>query len=315
LDVKNEGWRKQTEVCVRIGRSTNQEFVDRSNLRDAVGESRRRISIRKYVSLVRRRSFAAVPETELASTEDVIAYKSEMVIDALEFAEAGDRERARSRLMEVYQMPGEDEARLEARRHLLELQEIDEPILVFTKMRFALEGRYWCKEFDREELLAEFKEHYNDALAYADEYVVGATCVGAETSVPFQVLEVLQRGSAEHGDIGYVARIDDTGLSDRDAMAIGENGQFEIVESGKGKQPSEDACAEREHAFEVGDRQQSLAYSNCSECSLSYEVINQWLGHDVPEICEECESVSYEIKGVLTDGSPPSVRLLCPTCR
>ncbi len=219
--------------------------------------------------------------------------------------------------MEVYQMPEEDEARLEARRHLLELKAIDEPAIAFMKMRFALEGRHWSMEYGRDELTGEFEDHYSDALEYVNEHFIGATYVDREMrmSLPFQILEVRQRGNAANGDISYIAHVDDTELSDRNAMGIGKDSQFDLVETGKGKHPREDACAEHKHEFERAEDQQRLAYSNCSNCGLSYEVIRQWLGHDVPEICEECQSVSYDIIGVREDTTPPTERLLCSDCR
>lgn len=324
LDAEKEGWRDQETVRVRIEQSDRDApsepsetdaFFERSALRDAVGETRRRISMRKHVSIARRGTFDAPPEIELASTSDVVEYKYGVVIDALEFAEAGDRERARERLMEVYQMPEEDEARLEARHQLLQLKEINAPAIAFTTMRFALEGHHWSTEYGRDELTGEFEDHYTDALEYVNEHVVGATYVDSEMGIPFQILEVRQRGNAANGDISYIARVDDTGLSDRHVMGIGEESQFELVETGEGTHPREDACAEREHKFEREEDQQSLAYSNCSKCGLSYEVISQWLEHDVPEICEGCQSVSYDVASVLENTTPPTERLLCSDCR
>jgi hypothetical protein len=104
-------------------------------------------------------------------------------------------------------------------------------------------------------------------------------------------------------------------LAQEDARAIASNETYERVESGDSRSPLEEACEERAHEFPIEDLRETPLLAICSRCDLSRDTIEQLLGQEVPSVCDDCESVSYETE--LVDGpvdESADVDVLCADC-
>lgn len=85
-------------------------------------------------------------------------------------------------------------------------------------------------------------------------------------------------------------------LDDESTQAIAYIESYELVRSGEGIEPEDDACGEREHAFETDDVREVPNLACCEHCGLSRETIQSWLNQDVPAICDSCDSQAYAIE-------------------
>ncbi|WP_273838018.1 DUF4365 domain-containing protein [Halococcus sp. PRR34] len=310
LDEERNEWREQSEVRVRIERKPLSDSIKLSELRSALQEAEHRLSTRHYVASARRGTLHHPAKMDVASSTQVREYKREVVEDALDIASAGRIERALSKLMEVYQMAEEDEQTLEAVRYLLELRVVDGPGSALTKISLANVGLRLADQFEREGLLDEFETHADDAIEYLDETFIGAQYRGPR-GLPIRILGLGPMGSVEIGMIAHVQHGFE--LTDLNAQTIAEGDQYERIESGKSNDPVSEACAEREHDFGIKELRDTPAAAICSACGLSHVVIEEWLSHDVPHVCDGCGEIAYEVEIQVND-SRTRERLLCTGC-
>jgi hypothetical protein len=97
-------------------------------------------------------------------------------------------------------------------------------------------------------------------------------------------------------------------LDDELARSTVNTDQFERIDSGKARNSGEDACAEREHDFDAETLRETPDLARCSKCRLSRQTVQQWLKQDVPDACDVCGSLGYEIVYRGNTGR-------CPDCR
>lgn len=314
LDEENEGWREQTQVRVRIERKSLADSLHLAKFRSAVQNAAHRISTRQRVASARRDSLDHPFRMDVASASQVRAYKERLVTDAVDLANAGRREGARNRLLEVCKMTEDDEPTLEAFRHLLELRNTDDPSIALIKIRFAREGARLTELLDQEELWDEFESHYMEAREYLQETLVGAR-YRDQQGLPILVLDIEPIGPLKGGTARSIATVQHgSELTDLSASALANAEPYEFVESGESTDPRDDACAEREHQFDREALQEYPLVAKCSECGLSYETIQQWLKHDVPSVCDECGSIVYDVE-VFRDEETHRDILRCADCR
>jgi hypothetical protein len=310
LDEEYNEWREQSEVRIRIERKPLSDSIKLSELRSALREAEHRLSTRQYVASARRGTLHHPAKMNVASAIQVREYKREIVEDALDIASAGRIERALSKLMEVYQMAEEDEQTLETVRHLLELRMTDDPGPALTKISLANDGLRLAAQFDREELFDEFETHADDAVEYLNETFIGAQYRGPR-GLPIRILGLGPMGLIERGMIAHVQHGFE--LTDLNAQTLANDDRYELIESGKSNDPVSEACAEREHDFEIKELRDTPSAAICSACGLSHIVIEQWLSHDVPHMCDDCGEIVYDVEARVNN-SRTKERLLCTEC-
>lgn len=311
LDQERSGWRDQSTVRIPVNRGPLAESVRLAQLRGAIRKAEHRLSTRQYVASVRRGTFHRSATMGTASAAQVREYKRAIVEDALDIASMGRIERALSKLMEVYQMAEDDEPTLEAVRLLLEWRPVDDPNTALTKIFLAYDGLHLADQCDREELVDEFEIDIETATNYLDETFVGARYCGSD-GIPIRVLAVK---GAKSLDVPTIALIQyGFELTDLRAQTIAAADQYELIESGGSHDPSLEACAEHEHEFDQESLRDAPLAAICSKCGLSYEVIQQWLSHDVPHVCDGCGEVVYNVVSQIDEWGTRE-RLLCTECR
>lgn len=324
LDANHAGWRDQTTVRVRIDREPLAESIRLWELRGAVRDAEHRIATRQRVAAARRGTLHHPSRMHVASLADVRAYKRDLVEEGVALALAGRFERARSKLLEVCQMAEAGRPTVAAYRYLLELREIDDPAVAFTKIRFAREGAQLATQYDDTALLDGFQEHYKDAWAYINERFIGAKYIDS-TGFPILVLEVEQLRLLEGTGANMTACVQHgVEFTDLQAPAIAANDEFGQVESGEDTNPRGDACPERDHHFDRTVLEDAPIAAICTDCGLSGDTLQQWLGHDIPRVCGGCGEIVYEkpldmevLPENPQDIEDPQVyeQLLCTDCR
>jgi predicted RNase H-like HicB family nuclease len=148
----------------------------------------------------------------VASASAVREYKQELVADAVGLAEAGHPEQARRKLVEVCQMAEDGVATVDAYRHLLDLREIEDIPVAFAKIRFAREGARLGEQYDYDDPVEAFRDHYEAAWEYIEEMFIGAQYLGP-SGLPVRILDVnrmrLLEGNGAEMSTDTPARVDD----------------------------------------------------------------------------------------------------------
>lgn len=306
LDEEQVGWRDQETVRIGFDREPLTESFDKHALKTAISRARDRINNRETVASAQRASFVRSPGVDLATSEEVAEYEARMVEEAKVLLDADETKIALEKLMKVYQTPEDTEATLDAVRSLLEKRETDDPAIALTKLRFSRDGFAVAEIFDRDELKNVFEDEFGRVVAYLEEVFVGATYLPPNMGVPQTVLDIDDYGIPD-GGANILALTQSPGsLEYESAQGIAET--QEMVESGESWDPREDACAERSHEFRREELLEFRGSTECADCGLYRDVVEQWLGHDVPEPCDECGSITY-------DWEYYDRELRCPECR
>ncbi|WP_252699685.1 DUF4365 domain-containing protein [Natronosalvus vescus] len=292
LDTQRNGWREQSTVRVTIARNSLSGKL--AQLNSEVGATRRRLSLREYIATSQRSMLEMRPETAFASTDAVAAYKAERFDEAMEFVEAGRAERALTKLMQVYQMPEEDEPTAETIGQLLHLRETDEPGVAFEKVRLARDGFRITEAYERNDLQEQFKTTLEEAWDYLEETFIGAKYRHRSTGRELLIVDIEEWGSPDGVWIALV-QYDVGEFGDEHAQAIAEDDQYVLIESGESRTPHDQACAERNHVFDEEALRNLPAFATCADCNLSYDTLDQWLSHEVPSICDQCGCVAYDV--------------------
>ena len=296
LDEERPDWRDQTTVRIRIDREPLTDVEGRTRLRNAVERTQRRISTREFIATSRRGTFAQPQGTTLASSDEVRDHKRERIEEAMQFTEADQVDQAIRKLMDVYQMPEEDEPTLDAIRYLIELRETDDASIAFAKIRFASKGRQLAREYEREELRNQFTEELDDAWDYIEEQFLGSRYHHREAMQEVLVLDVEDWGISHEGaDLVALIQWGSGELGEEDAHAIAADNRFELKQSGESRDLRDDVCAERNHEFDTDVLKEAPGLAKCTKCGLSRDTIQQWLNQEVPHICDDCGSVVYDI--------------------
>jgi hypothetical protein len=240
-----------------------------------------------------------------------------LIEEARILLDAGHPDIALEKAMRVYQMPEEDEPTLDAVELLLDLRALDSPAAAFATQRLSRRGDRLAEAYDRPESREGFAEVYDTAWEYLEEHFVGATYLDTDSHHDVLVLDVrewVDRGEAEPHWVASI-QYGYGELAQEDARAIASNETYERVESGDSRSPLEEACEERAHEFPIKDLRETPLLAICSRCDLSRDTIEQLLGQEVPSVCDDCESVSYETE--LVDGpvdESADVDVLCADC-
>lgn len=296
LDEERTGWRDQSTVRTRIDRDPLTDSNAKYTLLNGIERAQRRISTRASIASSRRPTLDHPPDTSLASSEQVVAHKKELVDDALSLADSDMIDRAMRKLMQVYLMPEKDEPTLEAIKYLIELRETDDISIAFAKSRLANEGAELAEKYSRTPLLDQFQEELDSAWSDIEETFIGARYHHKRAKQDVQILDVEGWDDTDDSTTVLVALVQfGVGeLGDESARGIAESDEFELIETGESRSPRRDACAERNHSFDTDDLRELPDFAICSDCGLSRETIQNWLKHDVPEICDNCNSVVYD---------------------
>lgn len=310
LDQERSGWRDQSTVRVTVTRGPLAESVQLAELCGAVRNAEHRLSTRQYVAAARRGTLHQSATMGVASTTQVREYKRAIVDDALDLADAGRIERALGNLMEIYQMAEDDEPTLAAVRLLLEWRPTDNPSIALTKLQLAYAGLHLSGHCDREELCSEFETDIEAAATYLDETFVGSRYRGPD-GMPIRVLAVEGAQSLVLPTIAHVQHGFE--LTKLRAQTIATTDRYELIDAGDSYDPSLEACPEHDHEFEQDSLRDAPLTAICSECGLSYEVIQQWLSHDVPHVCDDCGDTAYNVVFQLAEDEPRE-RCLCAEC-
>lgn len=297
LDEKRPGWRDQKTVRIRLERGRGLESKGEHHLRSAIEEVGRRISTRQHVAASNRESFSPASVTELATTEQVREYKQDLIEEAYHFAALGDTEKALQKVFDVYQLPETSELTLDAISHLLSLREISEASIAFSKIHLAVEGLQLAEVYGRDGLVKKLEAELEEAIEYVQTHFVGATYLNTFSNLEIDVLRISDLGA----DLGEARLLGDVQyahgeLNDELAAAIASNETYDLVESGEGVNPLDDACTEREHDFDIDDLREAPYLAICTDCGLSREVVEYLLKHEVPSICDNCDSTAYEVE-------------------
>ncbi|MDZ7730935.1 MAG: DUF4365 domain-containing protein [Natrialbaceae archaeon] len=295
LDEIRPDWREQTTVRVSIDREPLDSMIARTRLKQAIDRVHRRISIRESVGSAQRGSFDPTPGTTLASTADLREYKHDSLEQALTHIEAGRDDLALQTLMEVYQYPEDDELTLEAIRHLLALREMDDAVTAATMIRLATHGRLLADNYDRAEHDAEFVAAIETAWTYLKEYFVGSWYRETEMGGDILVLALRELDSPHEGAT-VCALVQWTGDLDRVPVAeLAGGDNYERQHTGENRNPREAACAERDHDFDETALREAPALARCHSCGLSRQTVQQWLHQAVPNSCDACGAIRYDI--------------------
>lgn len=309
LDERRDGWRDQSEVRVTIDRELPPGTIHLAELRNVVERVQRRITMREKIASARRKTFEHPPGTSFATTEEVREHKSDLLNEAMALSEAAHEDRARRKVMDVYQLPEDDEPTLEAIQCLLEMNDTDDPSVAFAKIWFTREGRDLATKYGREELLDPFEATYHEAWDYIEEQFIGATYEYEEPLRRLTVLDVVDWDVPAGGaDLVALVQYGVGEFGDESAQGLADGDQPELIESGESRNPREEACDEHEHDFDPDVLQKAPMLATCSECDLSRATVRQWLKQDVPDVCDECGTISYDVVYRRDTGR-------CPDCR
>lgn len=308
LDEERPGWRDQQTAKIRLERGVGLESEGKHHLRSAVEDVGRRISTRQHVAAANRESFSPASATELATTEQVRRYKQDLIEEAYHFAALGDSATALQKVFDVYQLPETSELTLDAICHLLSLREITEPSIAFSKLHLAGEGLQLAEVYGRDDLVERLEAELTAAREYIQTHFVGATYLNTFSSLELDVLRLRDLG-ADLGEAGLLVDVQYAHgeLDDELTAAIASNESYELVESGEETDPLDDACAEREHEFATDNLREVPSLTICADCGLSRESVKYLLKQGVPSICDNCDSVAYDVafRGDL---------VFCPDC-
>lgn len=296
LDEENPDWRSQANVRIRTERDSLQSQFGKKPLLEAVSAAQRRITMRASIASKRRNRFAHPPGTVLASTEEVRTHKRELVEDARRLAEAGHPARALDRFMQVFQLPEEDRPTLEAVCYLLKLRETTDPQIAFAKLRLANQGAVIARDSGETDILDLFEDTVEKSCNLIQEEFIGSRYKNLESGFECLVLEVVNRGRNPGREANWVATMQDAmgDIEMETAEALSGSESYELIESGAGTNPRDDACEEREHDFDAEDLREYPRSAICSHCGLTHGVISDWLGQDAPDICTSCSSTVWE---------------------
>jgi len=298
LDEEKSGWATQTKVRVRFSRDSLDELLGKRELLQAVTQAQRRITMRASIASKRRRTFAHPPGTMLASTEEVRTHKRELVEDARLLAIAGHPDRALQRVMQVFQLPEADRPTVDAICYLLVLRATTTSHIAFTKLRLARQGLLLTNKYGTPEHRDLFEDIMDSACEYIEHEFIGARYRHVESGQEWLVLDVANRGKGRGRDAVWVATIQDSvgDIEMETAGALSNNPDVELIESGNDFDPRTEACTEGEHEFKTDDLRRHQRSAVCSRCNLTNGALSDWFGHNVPEVCPNCNSVVRDIK-------------------
>lgn len=315
LDEEREDWREQSTVRVKLERTHLRDDAGLNHLRNAVERAQRRITTRDFIATSRRQPFDHLPGATIASNDEVIQYKERLLDESTALLEAEQADAAVVKLLEVYKLPEDDGPTLEAIHSLLDLLPTDEPAVAFAKIRFASDGLELAKAFDRDGLFETFESELADAWAFVDEQFVGATYFHRDAGLELLILSV-PRGRYPVGGANVLAEIQwsDGGLDWEPAHPIAANEEYELVESGESNDPLREACSEREHVFDTEALRMAPTLAKCAECGLSRGTVQNLLKQDVPDVCDTCGAVSYDVVFHYDEVDEEDVGL-CTNCR
>ena len=314
LDAADKDWRDQETVRVRIDRRPLADAIALGQLRSTLGGVEHRITTRQRVAAARRGSLRHPIRMHVASAADVHEYKREIVEEAASLVDAGQREQARRKLLEVCQMAEAGEPTLHAYRQLLELRELDDPSIAFAKIRFALEGAQLADQHDHEDVIEELRNHYEAAWDQLEETFIGARYRGP-SGLSIRILDVQRMQLLDGNDAEMTAVVQHgVDLSDLQASTIAISDEYERVGSGSSPDPHEQVCAERDHEFDTDVLREAPIAAICETCGFSWDTIQHWFSQDVPKVCDSCGMIVYE-RGTEMEVPGPGDQRYCKDCR
>lgn len=293
LDDERPKWREQSTVRITIERDPLERTLEK--LRNAISNTQRRLSMREHIATSRRLAFDQSPAPQFATTEQVRTYKTNRLNEAVALAERDQIDTAREKFMQLYQLPEDDESTIKAIAHLLELREMDDPSVAFGKLRFAIDGIKLAAKYGDDERLEYFEAERDRVWEYLEDAFVGSRYTLSQPGRELLVLDIVNWGNSDGTPIWAALVQYGVGeLDDEAAQAIAGGDQYQLVETGESRNPREDACSERNHSFDTAALRDAPGFAICTECGLSHETLEQWLTHDVPFVCDQCGTPSYD---------------------
>lgn len=321
LDGEHDRWRSQKYVTIKLKRKPLEKAKNMHILHQKLSSTQEQIAFRKHINSIDSAASKnpRALETGLASSEDVLEYKNRRVDVARLLVNRGLIAKALTELLEVYQMPGEDEAKLKAIVTLLQARQIDHPVIAIAQNRFACEGLELIEKTDRTDVLSLLTEYEEMSYEYIKSEFIGARFFDHEIGQELLVLDV-ENWNPLQGTPMWVAsfQYEDGELSDQSAGAIAPP-EYELLETGDSKDPLEQACAEDSHDFgDVATIEEVDLGTKCDNCGLSkivlYEYTGQALWRSIGSMCADCKT---EIPSSAGDGqfsTDCDGRHICSAC-
>ncbi|WP_167837310.1 DUF4365 domain-containing protein [Halosimplex halophilum] len=294
LEENKSNWRDQETVRLKIQRKPLSATFQKHILRTEVKKVQDRIAFRRYIGEIKTVGSPSNAE-DLSDNSSTEEYKHQRLDLVRQLLNSGNKSRALSELIEIYNMPGEDRGKLEAIIQLLESREITDPVIAVAQRRFAVEGLYLCEKYEITEYVDSLREKKFRAEDYIDRYFVGARVFDSEADEEAIVLDVEDWLPDEESQmLAAILQYEDGILYDASAGGFGGS-RFEFIESGESNYPLDGACDEDKHDFEASNYRELGETDFCIECGLSRQVLAELLDHSLRKSmetkCTNCDDV------------------------